>query len=83
MLLNVVLCDACGHIALSGHRCRERFQRLLSPPNPRLVPPPAWTRRPVPEAFRGCLERPQRAWAPDNDDELLAMYGDPFADTED
>lgn len=53
--------------------------RLLavSAPSPRLKRAPPWTNRPVPEAFRAGAERRQKAVPPDQDDELLAAFGEP------
>lgn len=53
--------------------------RLLavSAPSPRLRRAPSWTKRPVAEAFRAAGERRQEAVPPDQDDELLAAFGEP------
>lgn len=53
--------------------------RLLavSAPSPRLKRAPSWTNRPVAEAFRAGAERRQKAVPPDQDDELLAVFGEP------
>lgn len=46
--------------------------RLLavSSPSQRLKRPPAWTNRPVPNAFRTRAEQRQEAWSPESDNEL-------------
>ncbi len=48
----------------------------ISSPSPGLVPPPAWVRQPVPEAFRAGAEHRQEVLPPPRDDELAALIGD-------
>jgi transcriptional regulator with XRE-family HTH domain len=48
----------------------------ISTPSPGLVPPPAWVRQPVPEAFRAGAEHRQEVLPPPRDDELAALIGD-------
>jgi len=49
--------------------------RLLavSSPSPRLIPPPAWLNRPIPEKFRKGAERRQETLPPNPDRELDAL----------
>jgi transcriptional regulator with XRE-family HTH domain len=55
----------------------------VSTPSPHLASPPAWVRRPVPEAFRAGAEHRQEALPPPRDDELGALIGDEDEDVED
>jgi transcriptional regulator with XRE-family HTH domain len=55
----------------------------ISSPSPGLVPPPAWVRQPVPEAFRAGAEHRQEVLPPPRDDELSALIGDEDEDMED
>lgn len=50
---------------------RARLLAVTSP-SPGLKPPPAWVRRPIPEAFRSGAEHPQEATPPELEDALLA-----------
>jgi len=51
---------------------RARLLAVTSP-SPRLVPPPAWANRPIPEKFRKGAERRQEALPPYPDSELDAL----------
>jgi transcriptional regulator with XRE-family HTH domain len=55
----------------------------ISSPSPGLVPPPAWVRQPVPEAFRAGAEHRQEVLPPPRDDELSALIVDEEEDMED
>jgi hypothetical protein len=55
----------------------------VSIPSPGLVRPPAWVRRPIPEAFRAGAEHRQEALPPPQDDELAALIADEDEDVED
>lgn len=54
----------------------------ISTPSPRLVPPPAWARRPIPEAFRAGAEQRHEALPPERDDELAALIKDNDVDND-